>query len=767
MTSCTFSKIFYKTIFCSFTSIILFCQLSLAQTNLCLIQLLDEKTNEPLIGANIEVESKVFVTDLDGKTQISFNILPVTISCTYIGFESKSISLESVPTDILVVKMSLARTMLEMVTVTGTKFEKNITESTISIDILKPELLRATNAASSSGILNKIPGVQVLDGQANIRGGSGYSYGAGSRVMLLVDDIPALQMDAGFPNWNDIPIENLSQIEVLKGAASTLYGSSALNGIINYRTAYATSEPETRLSMSFTNFASPKDEQKKWWRDSTMRYQANASFVHRRKINKLDLSVGGFYNEQKSFLKDGDEKRGRGFANFRYRITDRLTIGLNLLGNITEGSSFFLWKDGGSGVLQGLQGTISERNSTRYYIDPSLTYFDAYDNKHKVLWRTNLINNENNTNQSNNSINHYGEYQFQKNFKSLDLIVSSGIVGMWNATNSQILGDTTFNGNSSAAYVQMDKKWNKKFTLSGGLRYEYVAQRSPENFMGTVIPNGLKDDGQLIARLGANYSVTPLTFLRASWGQGYRFPTLTERFVTTTFGDFSIFSNPNLEPEKGWSAELGIKQALIGNFKGYIDGAVFVSEYSQMIEFTFVGLPMLGFQPQNVGNIRISGFEISGVGQVTLGKVVLNNLIGYTFINPIYKDFDTNENIRNSVSGDKNILKYRSKHQVKADIEAGWRNFKLGGSLQRVSHMENIDRAFESVPPINFDLFGIGSYRAINNKGYYLLDGRLSYQLKNVLISLLANNILNIEYSLRPALIEAPRNYAIRLDVDF
>jgi Outer membrane receptor for ferrienterochelin and colicins len=63
-------------------------------------------------------------------------------------------------------------------------------------------------------------------------------------VLLLLDDIPVLQPDAGTPNWDDLPVENIAQIEVIKGAASALYGSSAMNGIVNVRTAYAGSEPE-------------------------------------------------------------------------------------------------------------------------------------------------------------------------------------------------------------------------------------------------------------------------------------------------------------------------------------------------------------------------------------------------------------------------------------------------------------------------------------------------------------------------------------------
>ncbi|MBK9254161.1 MAG: TonB-dependent receptor [Saprospiraceae bacterium] len=752
-------------------------------TNVCVCQVkevsvtvLDSKSNLPLIGVNIQLKDNVLVTDFEGVFILEIELLPATLNLTYVGYQSLKLNWINTSDIPKVIFMTESETALDLVTVTGTKFERNISESTISIDIIKPDLLRSTNAATSDAILNKVPGVQVLDGQANIRGGSGYSYGAGSRVMLLIDDIPALQMDAGFPNWNDIPIENLSQIEILKGAASTLYGSAALNGIINFRSAYATSKPETRISAGFTNYLSPKDPEKEWWSDPSrnegeggMRYETNLSFVHKQKWEKLDLITSGFYNQLRGFNQNTTNDRGRLNVNLRYRLSDRLSVGLNTLANVGENSSFFLWKNAGSGALQPYQGTVSDRTFQRFYIDPSVTYFDKKDNRHRLLWRVTTINNENNTNQSNSSLNNYGEYQFQRNFENHKLTITTGAVGYWNKTDSEILGDTTFRSTSYAAYVQADKMFFEKLSLSGGLRYEYVSQNSPENFMGTIIKDGIKSDGQLIARFGANYKLAEYTNFRASWGQGYRFPTLTERFVTTSFGNFSIFANPELNPEFGWSSELGVKQGFkLGAFKGFVDVSGFVSEYDDMIEFTFVFEPnRFGFQPQNIGNTRISGYEMGVLGQFMLLGAPINVFGGYTFINPIYKDFDNNDGIRASISGTENVLKYRSKHQLKMDAEVTIHKFRWGVSVQKVSHIINIDRAFESVPPIDFDLFGIGLYRNQNDQGYTLFDTRIIYKAGPVDIAFLLNNILNQEYSLRPALLEAPRNIGLRMDWTF
>nr|HMU04063.1 TonB-dependent receptor plug domain-containing protein [Saprospiraceae bacterium] len=340
-----------------FTCFLIFCFQQASFTQNSTITVKDYKTREALVGATIMHGEGGYISDIDGKFTILNPTFPFDIVVSYIGYEDQKIifkALVDIPLEILLVP---SQTALDLVTVTSTKYEQNITRSMVSVDILKPDLLRSVNATSSDEILNKVPGVQILDGQANIRGGSGYSYGAGSRVMLLIDDIPALQVDAGFPNWNDIPIENLSQIEVLKGAASSLYGSAALNGIINFRSSYATSNPETRISLATNIFQSPKDVEKKWWGD-TLRHETNASFVHRQKFGKLDFIGSAFYNKLNGFNQSTNEERGRANVNLRYRLRDNLVFGLNVLYNQSASNSFFIWKNAASGALQPLAGTV-------------------------------------------------------------------------------------------------------------------------------------------------------------------------------------------------------------------------------------------------------------------------------------------------------------------------------------------------------------------------------------------------------------------------
>jgi len=64
-----------------------------------------------------------------------------------------------------------------------------------------------------------------------------------------------------------------------------------------------------------------------------------------------------------------------------------------------------------------------------------------------------------------------------------------------------------------------------------------------------------------------------------------------------------------------------------------------------------------------------------------------------------------------------------------------------------------------------FFLPGVENFRKLHNKGFTVLDIRASQKLgKHLKVSALCNNLLNREYSYRPALLEGPRNFTLRLD---
>lgn len=739
----------------------------------------DMDNGDPLIGATVLAGSKGTVTDFNGTYAISLKPGKYKVEISFLGYKVfvQEVQLSEADTLVLDAALELETNVLQTATVTSGKYQKPLSEVTVSLEVLKPNLIENTAKLTIDEALDKVPGVSIIDGQANIRGGSGYSYGAGSRVLLLVDDIPILQPDAGFPNWDDVPIENIEQVEVIKGAASSLYGSSALNGIINIRTAVPKSEPETKVAAFYTSFLDPADERLKWW-DSAP-YTVGGSISHRQKFKKLDLVVGGYYLNEESFLEDTYREIGRVNFTTNYRITDRLAVGLNGNFNAGQTGSYFYWLVDTLGY-RSTPSTVSNRERLRYNIDPRVTYFDNAGNRHRFLGRFYNVDNDNDTNQSNSSDIFYGEYQFQRRFVDMDVVMTAGVVGQYSEVNAELYGDTTFSARNLAAYFQLEKKFFDRLNLSAGFRYENNLLRNPgfESQGFEVAPRD-EEESQPVLRIGANYQASDFTYIRASWGQGYRYPTIAEKYIVTDAGGFFVVPSPDLGSETGWTAELGVKQGFrLASFEGFLDVSAFTMRFSDMIEFNPTRAPGFAlpvFQAQNVGDTEIQGFEVSVAGRGNLfGNWQTSLLTGYTYVEPRYLQFDQTpipagkegtigqRNHNNSSLKSENILKYRPRHTFKLDLEMQNGPFAIGLESFHASHIEAIDALFQIIIP------GLVRRRMEDDDGYWLHNLRTSYKFTEGLkVSLLLGNVFNEEYSLRPGLLEAPRNVTMRVDYSF
>lgn len=749
----------------------------------------DAASRDFLPGVTVRIGSNGVSSTAEGFYKLQVAAGRHNLQCAYTGYEGTSqwVTVSAGETITVNISLGSADNLLQQATVTSGKFEKPLGEVTVSMDILKPQLMENVNSTSVDESLTKIPGFTVIDGQASIRGGAGFSYGAGTRVLMLLDDIPALQVDAGLPNWNDYPIENIHQVEILKGAASSLYGTSAMNGIVNIRTKFAGDTPETEAAVFSQVWGDPKDERQKWWgADSSeiaIPIETGISLSHRRKMGKLDMAFGAYGLYRDSYNRKTFSRYGRFTPNFRYRVNDRLTIGLNSIFNFGRSGSFFIWGNETDQAYQPNQGSESESlGRFRFSIDPLVQYFDHSGNKHKFLGRYFYVSNNNTGNQSNDSRMYYGEYQFQRAM-DFGLVTTAGVVVNYTTVDASLYSNSKYDNQNYAGYVQFDYEVFRKLNLSGGLRYERNIQRSPEiiqlddNVFDTI-PNGITEEGKPVLRLGANYQAAKATYIRASWGQGYRYPTIAEKFIRTQFSPTQFVApNPSLVSETGWTAEIGVKQGIkIGRWMGFIDLTGFVSEYSNMMEFVLSEElskiivnpgppPTIGFQAvfqsQNIGDTRVEGYEASITGQGPVGRGNLAILAGYTYVYPRYKNFGTEEN--RSSSADYNVLKYRFRSMVKWDSEYSISRFAVGVSVQYNSFMEAIDAIFEVESEESFA--AVKRFREEHNNGFVVLDVRASYKITPQLkINGICGNLLNQAYSYRPALLEGPRNYTLRLD---
>lgn len=779
----------------------------------------DSSSKEGLVGATVWIKalSAGTVADLDGNYTLSVKEGQHTVQFSYTGYtsEEKTITLLAGETQSLNIELVSAANELEIVVISAGRFEQNLGEVTMSMEVIKPYIIENKNTTSVDDVLQQTPGVSIVNNEPQIRSGSGYSFGAGSRVMILVDDLPILSGDAGRPSWGFLPVENISQIEVLKGASSVLYGSAALSGVINIRTAYPKDKPQTKINVFHGLYSDPQTSSGKYWDGQPM--FSGVSFLHSRRIKNLDFVIGGNIFADQSHLGpiitygvNGDSSiananhfdfkadrydsdlRARINTNLRYRISKipGLSIGLNTNWLKGESLSTLIWDNNTNGLYQAYAGSATRTKQVVGNVDPFVEYITTNGSKHSLRGRWQNLDNDNDNDQGNFSDVYYGEYQFQQNFDSLgvkDFNLTFGLVGIHTNGKSQLYaGDVTEGNNTAdnyASYLQLDKKFGR-LTTSAGLRYEYFEINK-------------ESESKPVFRAGVNYQAAEATYFRASYGQGYRFPSIAEKFIRTAVGQINIYPNIDLQPETSFNAEVGIKQGFkLGKFMGYFDAAYFYQEYENFIEFTFGqwtetislgNLFGLGFRSLNTGKARVTGLDLSLLGEGKIGNIELQTLCGYTYSNPVSltpeyvygeaanEGFEYPDNTYLSSSSDttNNILKYRLQHLVRADLQATYKKFSVGISFRFNSYMQNIDKIFLDLDDPETDTgvkvyTGINDWREQHQKGDYVFDSRISYQFSNIhKIAIIMNNVLNREYAIRPLAIEKPRATSIQYTITF
>ncbi|MEX1188972.1 MAG: TonB-dependent receptor [Bacteroidia bacterium] len=781
----------------------------------------DENGKQTIPGVYVVVignETKGTVTDMDGFYKIELPAGTISLRFKSVGYAAEELTLNLKPNDSVTKDVTLKPEVVNMKTfvTTAGKYEQNIEELTVSMDVLKPNIIENKNTTTINDALQQVPGVNIVDGEPQIRSGSGYSFGAGSRVMILMDGLPILSGDAGRPSWGFLPVENIEQVEVIKGASSVLYGSAALSGVINIRTAYPRDKPQTKVTLFSGIYNNPKNKDAIYWGSNNPGY-TGLNFFHSQKFGNLDLVIGGnaFYdagyvgatpvNVNDTTFNPYAEQRGdfenrvRLNASLRYRSKkiQGLNYGVNVNGMLSRSASSLIWMNAESGMYRAYPGANTLTVQDVSYVDPFINYTGKKGWSHSLKNRWFHLNNDNDNNQSNKSDVLYSEYQVQKQLNS-GYNFTAGLVHSYTYGTSDLykgnLADSIDSQASSsnrnvAAYLQVNKTFFKVLTISTGARYEYFSISSPQ--VGESVPARSVEEGKPVFRAGANLKLAKASFLRASFGQGYRFPTIAEKFIKTAVGPIRIYPNDSLKSETSWNAEIGFKQGFrIGNFLGYLDAAYFIQSFQDNIEFNFgVFGPLdpaqlfgLGFSSLNIGNTEVKGVDISLAGQGSIGKTSLSILAGYTYTLPVALQPDLPYPVKlegkqltyawSSSDSTGNLLKYRFQHIAKADIEIGRGKWSFGVSARYSSFMRNIDRIFEDLDDyltiLQQPAPGLKAYREQNNKGFTIFDTRLSYRLSDVVkLAFVVNNLFNEEYTLRPMSIEAPRTTAIQLNVSF
>ncbi|MDX5320255.1 MAG: TonB-dependent receptor [Bacteroidota bacterium] len=731
----------------------------------------DASTRMPLEFASVYWGKYGTLTNQKGECNVTLPDTSTAFQVAFVGYTSRRIPIKL--GTVYRIELQESASVLENVVVSANKQDEREITTPVSVASIQPYLVQNRISTSVEQVISQVPGITSTDGQANIRSGSGWSYGTGSRVSVLVDDMPMLAAGTGQALWSFFPVENIRQVEIIKGSSSVLYGSSALNGVINIRTEW----PGNKELLTFSSFAgvygAPPNSNWKWKPASeTFLTKAGGHFLYGKGKDRFQyvVSLNGLIDE--GYRMGDQNKRVRGsFKTRQFSKDKKWSYGLN--GNVLFGKtgSFLLWEDY-SMAYTSLDSAFGLNRSQRVNLDPYLNFHGThFDHFIQARWydvqnRIDSVAGE--PDQSNQTQSIYAEYRLKwKQLAKQGLIVNIGLVQLYGQSEANMFQGFRVQQNH-AAYLQVDFK-KGRWNLNAGARYEsYRIEQYNES--------------KPVLKFGANYQAAKATFLRASFGQGYRFPVVSEAFIRTSAGPVTIYPNPDLKSETGYTAELGIRQGFQSNggFSLLADLAFFRMEFDNMMEFTFaqwvqpVSLNELGFgfRSVNIGPALIQGAELSLTGRMKKGTHEWLFFGGYTYSDAQTKNPDfvyanplgfpfSYKNTSTDTTGKR--LKYRNRHLIKGDVQWEGTRWGAGLSYRYTSRFEAIDNAFQD-PPISIFVPGVKASMEANKKGNHVTDFRIFYRFaSDWKMTFTVNNLFNAEILTRPCDMAAPRNMNIQI----
>ncbi len=702
--------------------------------------------NVPLFPAEVSVCDQEWscITNLDGRYELSLPVGIWELRFSSLGLPSRYKTIEIVQDTETRLDLTLGGESFY----SESSYDKEANRAMASIIQLKKDFIRTTNFQFVDQVLDYVPGVDMVGGQLNIRGSRGFAYGTGSNVTVLLNGIPILRAESALPDWDFLPMSYLEEIEVIKGASSVLYGSSAIGGIINLRTKKVGLKPRSWVSVSSGLVQEPnalrEDAQRDWWQEKKP-YNSAIAFGHERPLGeRFAARVSGNLFRENRWRKGEGIRSARLATAISYRHSNlaktRFTASISSDLQIGRSSEMLIWNGLGKHMYESWPSMPMIRSeSYKFVIDPSAQITHEAGGL-SLQMRARYYNSfsESEGSPGVHSQLLFGDVQGRKAWRN-DLSLVLGLSANYNFVDSGLYpDDPTKQSISSAAYLHFEKEFFERLSLSAGARFEARTESGNRQYYS-----------EPVARLGANYNLGNSTFIRASYGQAFRFPTFSEQYAEIGLNEtLFIFPNDSLLPERGWSSEIGCKQLL--NFFGWhgsLDLAFFHNKTHDITEFKFAFLAeerKVGFQAQNIDEGTISGLELG----LDMGGRVRNAhtrfWIGYCNIRPRYSD--------------NNTMTFRFEKSLKAHASIRIKKIELSNSLRYRSRMARIDTPFLTI------FRGLREYRNQNASGEAVVDSRLIYDLdESTRIMFICNNLLNNVYAIRPGLIESPRNFQVKL----
>ncbi|WP_138990029.1 TonB-dependent receptor [Larkinella sp. C7] len=271
----------------------------------------DAQTKEPLAGVAISTEDRKTGALTNANGQFLLNSTTQKLLISAVGFQSQEITPSEKP---LRIALAPAVENLQTIVVTANREAQKRTEAPVAISRLSPTLIDETKPTLLAELINKTPGVVMLNYNNEQHGmGIRQPFGTSAYFLYLEDGVPIRPM--GVFNHNaliEMNVFTVSSVEIVKGPASSLYGPEAVGGAINFITQRPTAVPTFRVGI-----------QGDQWGYGRVQYGGGGMLT-----KKLGVYAGGFFARQRNSWQsrsDYDKVSFNGRAEYAFTGRTKLT----------------------------------------------------------------------------------------------------------------------------------------------------------------------------------------------------------------------------------------------------------------------------------------------------------------------------------------------------------------------------------------------------------------------------------------------------------
>ena len=493
-----------------------------------------------------------------------------------------------------------------------------------AMDVITDKDIMNSGAKNAFDAVNMVPGITSFS-----YGASGLEYGAmDSRVnirglergsLILVNGVPMNLNGKG--GLSSIPTGSIARIEVLKGAASALYGSDAMSGVVNVITKTPTKEGGSATigvgnmgSQTYKiNYGTPRfligiergffgkqDPSTPVRTDSVSHPRGYEYYTARDKGNSLGIFMSGKLSDKVTLnFSRFEGKSAYAQLSTESNATNRNRHSTTYAYNDSKNNASLIYKDGNT-------------TGTLFYNDRDLK---GKNRKHSLPSYT--------SNDSNYIARQYGfDVQHEWDFRGGKDYLIAGVLGKretYRTTSGPVYANP--HRHSLALYGSYSYQINPTWTTVVGLRY-------------TDIKDPVKNQHVLTPQFQLNHRINKESSVYMNVGKAFTMPNLSDTFKTVN-RQYQSVSGRNLKPEEGWNYELGYKH--ITN-KDSWKVAAFYMDFKNFFSW----------KPDSNGRntIRVNGGRYRNVGiEAEYGRKLTNRLkmsVGASYSNPKQMEIDKN-----------------------------------------------------------------------------------------------------------------------------